>query len=248
MTERITISLVLLFGLLLPVLGQDVDSLYVQNELVVDTIQTQSEIKTQTKIQTSDTIAWVDGELSLDKKTEQVLESKMEFKPNPTKAVIYSAIFPGLGQIYNKKYWKLPIIYGGFIGLSYAVSWNGRYYNDYSDAYKAIMKEDPRAPENFNVWGSFIPGVTDPQSVSNAQIRTWQNSFKRNRDSYRRYRDLSIIGMVALYALCMVDAYVDANLFDFDISPDLSLKVEPTTINNDRLINKSYGVQCSIKF
>ncbi len=145
------------------------------------------------------------------------LESKV-FKPNPTRAVIYSAIFPGLGQIYNRKYWKLPIVYGGFLGFSYAITWNGKYYTDYSNGYKDIMDEDPET----NSWKNFLPYGVDPETVDKA----WLTSvMKRRKDFYRRYRDLSIIGTVAMYALSMLDAYVDAQLFDFNISSDLSLRV-----------------------
>ena len=174
--------------------------------------------------------------------------NKEAFKPNPTKAVIYSAIFPGLGQIYNKKYWKLPIVYGGFLGLSYAISWNGRYYNDYSDAYKAIMSDDPRSPENSAVWLPFFGSNVDLSTITDADIVRYQTSFKNKKNYYRRYRDLSIIGTVALYALCMIDAYVDAQLFDFDISPDLSFRVVPAVISTDRLSSQSLGVQLSLNF
>ena len=89
-----------------------------------------------------------------------ILENKV-FKPNPTKAIIYSAIFPGLGQIYNRKYWKLPIVYGGFLGFSYAIDWNGRYYTDYSNGFKDIMDEDPTTDS----WKNFLPYGQDPETV-----------------------------------------------------------------------------------
>lgn len=243
MSKKIVTSLVLSLGFLLSAYGQDTDTLAIP-EVSIDSVK----IEQKKDISTADTLEWVADELPLDKKTKKVLEPKIEFKPNPTRAVIYSAIFPGLGQIYNRKYWKLPIIYGGFIGLSYAISWNGRYYNDYTNAYRAIMRENPRSPENAQVWLPFISGATDPDQITDSQIATYKNSFKRNRDSYRRYRDLSIIGVVALYALCVIDAYVDASLFDFDISPDLSLKVEPAAMRNEMLGGNSFGVQCSVKF
>ena len=215
----------------LPISNSKVDSLYVEKK---------------------DTIIWVEDKLVLDKQTEKNLVPTVAFKPNPTKAVIYSAIFPGLGQIYNRKYWKLPLIYGGFLGLTYAISWNGRYYNDYTKGYKALMSDNPRSTENKAIWGPFVKGGKDPDSFTDPELTTLTNRFKRNRDSYRRNRDLSIIGAIALYALCMIDAYVDAHLFDFNISPDLSLKVEPISINpsgmTNRFSEKSYGVQCSIQF
>lgn len=199
-------------------------------------------------IERNDTIAWIADTLNtIPEETVKTTKIKVDdFKPNPTKAVIYSAIFPGLGQIYNRKYWKLPIIYGGFLGLTYAISWNGRYYNDYSDAYKAIMSDDPRSPENSAIWLAFLTDK-NPLNYDDARIEQLRSAFKRSKDTYRRNRDLSIIGTVALYALCMIDAYVDAQLFDFDISPDLSFRVEPTVINPLQS-NRALGVQCSFKF
>ena len=168
------------------------------------------------------------------------LESKI-FKPNPTKAVIYSAIFPGLGQIYNRKYWKLPIVYGGFLGFSYAISWNGRYYTDYSNGYKDIMDDDPATDS----WKNFLPYGQNPETADQEWLKT---VLKRRKDFYRRYRDLSIIGTVAMYALSMVDAYVDAQLFDFDMSQDLSFRVEPVIIKKTDYLANSFGIQCSFHF
>ena len=168
------------------------------------------------------------------------LDSKI-FKPSAKKALIYSAIFPGLGQVYNRKYWKLPIVYGGFIGFTYAISWNGRYYTDYSNGYKDIMDDDPATDS----WKNFLPYGQDPETADQEWLKT---VLKRRKDFYRRYRDLSIIGTVAMYALAMVDAYVDAQLFDFDISPDLSFRVEPTIIKKTDYLANSFGVQCSISF
>ena len=164
-----------------------------------------------------------------------------KFKPNPTKAIIYSAIFPGMGQIYNKKYWKLPIVYGGFIGFSYAISWNGRYYTDYSNGYKDIMDDD----QSTDRWKNFLPYGMDPESVDKEWLR---DVLKRRKDFYRRFRDLSIIGTVGMYALCIIDAYVDAQLFDFDMSQDLSFRIEPTIIQKTDYLANSFGVQCSISF
>ncbi len=164
-----------------------------------------------------------------------------EFKPNPTKALIYSAIFPGLGQIYNRKYWKLPIVYGGFLGFTYAITWNGKYYKDYSNGYKDIMDEDPETDS----WKNFLPYGVDPESVDQAWLT---DVMKRRKDFYRRYRDLSIIGTVAMYALSMLDAYVDAQLFDFNISSDLSLRVEPALIQKTDFFANSLGVQCRVSF
>lgn len=194
----------------------------------------------------SDTSKWVDNEpIKLD---EELLKSKTKFKPNPKKAVIYSAIFPGLGQIYNRKYWKLPLIYGGFIGLSYGISWNGQYYGDYKDAFSGITAEDFRSDANFNKWKDMAPPGYRTQDISDKDAQWLKAQFKRKKDVYRRNRDLCIIGAIGVYALCMIDAYVDAHLFDFDISPDLSLRVEPTVMSPTIASGRSVGVQCSVKF
>src|SRR5690606_10619517 len=147
------------------------------------------------------------------------------FKPDPKKAVIYSAIFPGLGQIYNRKYWKLPILYGGFVGLSYAITWNNSHYQDYFDAQRALLDDNP---DNDDIWKKMLPYGMDPGTAD----RNWFSDVVKDRKNYfRYYRDFSIIITVALYGLGIVDAYVDAQLFEFDVSPDLSMRVEPVLMN-----------------
>src|SRR5690554_4963109 len=190
---------------------------------------------------------------SVEKKVDSVLLATSSdalfapahlFKPNPTKAVIYSAIFPGLGQIYNRKYWKLPIVYGGFVGFTYAITWNHGYYRDYLEGYKSIMDENP---ENDHHWHDLLPYGMDPESVD----QQWLTGvLQQRKDYYRHYRDLSIILTVGWYLLAMVDAYVDAQLFDFDMSPDLSLRVEPAIWGDDAspYRRNSYGLQWSFRF
>lgn len=166
------------------------------------------------------------------------------FKPSPRKAVIYSAIFPGLGQIYNRKYWKLPILYGGFVGFTYAISWNNGYYRDYLGAYQDIMDDNP----DTNRWHNMLPYGQDPGTTD---IQWFTDVLQQRKDYYRYYRDLSIIGTVALYFVAIVDAYVDAQLFDFDISPDLSMRVEPAVLKAEQSRikeNSAYGVQWSFSF
>ena len=171
----------------------------------------------------------------------------LPFKPNPTRAVIYSAIFPGLGQIYNRKYWKLPIVYGGFMGFIYAVTWNNKNYRDYSDAYLHIMTDDVNTPSTWHQsWQNFVPRNRDPKDyITNTNFR---NNLKSGKDYYRRYRDLSIILTVAWYFLCMADAYVDAQLFDFDITPDLSLHLAPSLAPRTNNSPELFGLTCSINF
>ena len=162
------------------------------------------------------------------------------FKPDPKKALWFS-IVPGLGQIYNRKYWKLPIVYGGFMGCAYAVTWNNRTYNDYKDAYLQLMTD----PDNPNpLWWNYVPPGIDPEAYKGRM----GSYLKNNKDTYRRYRDLSIIVTVAVYFLSIIDAYVDAQLYDFDISPDLGVRVEPAVFERTATNAQSYGLQCNIKF
>lgn len=169
---------------------------------------------------------------------------KKTFKPDPKKAVIYSAIFPGLGQIYNRKYWKLPILYGGFVGLTYAITWNNSHYQDYFDAQRALLDDNP---DNDDIWKKMLPYGMDPETAD----RNWFSDVVKDRKNYfRYYRDLSIIITVALYGLGIVDAYVDAQLFEFDVSPDLSMRVEPVLMNRveTNYLADSFGFKCSISF
>lgn len=173
------------------------------------------------------------------------------FKPNPTKAVIFSAILPGLGQIYNRAYWKLPIVYGGFMGCIYAITWNNKNYQDYSSAYFDLVSDAKNFPDDPEKWSSSWVDIArkngyDPATFINGT--QWQDNLKRRKDYFRRYRDLSIIITAGVYALCMIDAYVDAQLFDFDISPDLSMRLEPMVMPKTSFSERIYGLNCSIKF
>jgi hypothetical protein len=167
------------------------------------------------------------------------------FKPNPTKAVIYSAIFPGLGQIYNRKYWKLPIVYGGFLGCAYAITWNGNQYNGYKKAYNEFTDND----DTTNAWKDYVYYTwRNKEEWSSEDINYVSRMLKSRKDFHRRNRDLSYIVTIGVYAICMVDAYVDAQLFDFDISPDLSLRVNPFILPHTVANSRSFGLQCSLTF
>lgn len=146
---------------------------------------------------------------------------KIPFNPSPSRAVWLSALFPGLGQIYNRRYWKLPIIIGGFMGLGYATNWNNNMYQDYMQGYRDLLDNDP----NTKSYMDFFPPTVDESSLDKSWL---ERVFKSRKDYARRNRDLCIIGLVALYALCMLDAYVDASLTHFDVSPDISLDWAPT--------------------
>lgn len=165
------------------------------------------------------------------------------FKPDPLKVVWMAAILPGAGQIMNRKYWKLPIVYGGFLGCAYAITWNSQMYLSYLTAYKDIISNDPTqtsylqiiAPRGYKSVEEFPGGKSQLTQILNS-----------SQSNYRRYRDLSVIVTIGVYALSIVDAYVDAQLYDFDISPDLSMRLQPTLLRNEFGAPNTLGMQCSI--
>ena len=167
-------------------------------------------------------------------KQEEESSSKVLKSKNPALATTLSAVIPGAGQIYNQKYWKLPIIYGGFATLIYFTSSNHKEYVKFRDAYELKMQA---GGETIN---PPYPGVP-------------AESLQRERERWRRYRDLNIIGMGLLYIINVIDANVDANLFDYDVSEDLTLKICPEIeyIGKAPIITQQtpfYGVGFSIKF
>ena len=168
--------------------------------------------------------------------------------PDPAKATWMALVIPGGGQIYNRKFWKLHIFYGGFAGCAYALTWNYKMYNDYSDAYRAAVNEE---------WdSSSITDLLPPGYVGNISHSQLTETLRKRKDTYRRYRDMSIFAFIGVYLLSVVDAYVDAELSNFDITPDLSMKVEPAVIDNNSTgsqyspvtRSKSVGLQCSFRF
>lgn len=169
------------------------------------------------------------------------LEGRKEFNPDPARATWLSALFPGLGQIYNRRYWKLPIIVAGFMGLGYGTSWNARMYSDYSLAYQDIMDDNP----DTNSYMDFFPPTVDESSLDKSWLA---QTFKSRKDYYRRNRDLCIICCVGVYLLCMVDAYVDAHLTHFDISPNLSMDVAPSIINDPLNARPKLAMHWAITF
>ncbi|VFB12850.1 Uncharacterised protein [Bacteroides heparinolyticus] len=160
--------------------------------------------------------------------------------PNPTTATWLALVIPGGGQIYNRKFWKLPIFYGGFAGCAYALTWNNKMYKDYSAAYKDAA--------NGNWTSTSITDLLPPNhNYTQSQLL---EVLRKRKDTYRRFRDLSIFAFIGVYLLSVVDAYVDAELSNFDITPDLSMRVEPAIINNGMIgsSQRAVGMQCSFRF
>lgn len=153
-----------------------------------------------------------------------VADAVVNFNDNqehsPQKATILSAVIPGLGQIYNKKYWKVPVIYGGFAALGYGITFQNSEYKRYKRAYNDLTDKDPLTIDEF-------AGKRSAEELKSA------------RDYYRRYRDYAILGAVALYIANVIDAHVDASLYDYEIDDNLALRVTPTIVNENYLIARS---------
>jgi hypothetical protein len=185
-------------------------------------------------------------------KGQDTVKVNMQFKPNPNKATLYSALCPGLGQIYNRKYWKLPLVYGSFLGCIYAINWNQTQYSGYKQAFMDFNQEI-NGQANGGSWKDYLsPAMkfyNTPVSEWETSNVTWfQSSLKNKKDYYRHYRDMSYIVTIGVYAIWIIDAYVDAQLFSFDIGPDLSLNVEPTMFEKTNYSSRSLGLQLSMKF
>ncbi len=148
---------------------------------------------------------------------------------SPKKAALLSAILPGAGQVYNKKYWKLPIIYAAAGGLVYSFQFNQSRYIKYRTAYKYRIDNDASTMDDYI-------GVYSDDNLNTLQ------------KYYHRYRDLTVLGFAAVYALNIIDASVDAHLFTFDVSDDLTLKVQPTLIQTAGMNRYTTGLGLSLHF
>jgi hypothetical protein len=161
---------------------------------------------------------------------------KHKFQPEPLKATMMAVAFPGLGQIYNRKYWKIPLVYAGFGGLFYSVGFNSSNYNKYLKAYQDFTDAIPSTMSYLYLEGikNVDPKTYDPVLYpatyvpSNASY--WRDGMLRLVDYYKRYRDLSYIGIAGWYLISILDANVDASLFNYDISDNLDIAIVPVQL------------------
>lgn len=173
-------------------------------------------------------------------------DTTLYLRHSPAKASLYSAALPGLGQIYNKKYWKIPIIYAGLGGLIYGFVYQNNQFEWYKEAYIIRYYNDPNQIEafvskNYSRFGGKT--ITD-------KIATYNNFtsafYQGGMDKHRRYRDMIVMGIGILYVLNIIDATVDAYLMDYDISKDLSIHLRPNVYNSANSLN--FALSCSIDF
>ena len=154
------------------------------------------------------------------------------FKPEPLKATMLAITFPGLGQVYNRKYWKIPLVYAGFGALVYTISFNGKNYNKMMKAYQDFTDKIPGTASYIPLISWAEPSAYDPvlfpESYDPSKASWVKDRLLEAVDFYKKYRDLSYIGIAAWYLISVIDANVDASLFNYDISNKLDLAITPT--------------------
>jgi len=162
------------------------------------------------------------------------LSNYRKYSPEPLKATMLAVAFPGLGQIYNRKYWKLPFVYAGFGGLAYSVGFNTSNYNKYMKAYQDFTDKIPETDSYVDMIQWSHPSEYDPvlyPETHNPSTASWvKDRLLKGVDYYKKNRDLTFIGIAAWYLVTILDANVDASLFNFDISNNLDLDIAPAQL------------------
>ncbi len=151
-------------------------------------------------------------------------------KHSPTKAAIFSAVLPGLGQGYNKKYWKIPIVYAGFGLITYFIVTNSQEYKKYKEAYTYVANGDSTYIDNDYV------GKYDEQQLLDG------------KNYHRRNMELTYILGGVWYLLNIIDASVDAHFFDYDISEDLTIRLDPVIHIRPEDFRTTTGIKLTVNF
>jgi len=173
----------------------------------------------------NDSIQVIKPSLSEMDKADTIRIESYAKRFNPAKASLYAAVLPGLGQVYNKKYWKLPLVYGGFFATGYAINYYQGLYKDYKEQLFRILESgDSQSPQGFT-----------------------EDQLRPAIDKARRERDFFIIIMAGVYILQIIDANVDAHLKEFDVNPNLQVKFEPM-LKSDLLTGRQAGFSVVLKF
>jgi hypothetical protein len=153
---------------------------------------------------------------------------KRKFKAEPLRATMLAIAVPGLGQIYNRKYWKVPVVYAGFAAIIYSLDYNSSRYNTYLKAYQDLTDAFSETTSYLQLHGLEEVDPKDFDPILNPSGYSWyKDRIIRMVDYYRKYRDLSYIGIAAWYLVTILDANVDASLFNYDISNNLDLEIAP---------------------
>ena len=150
---------------------------------------------------------------------------KSKFIPKPNRTLMWS-LLPAGGQIYNRRWWKVPLVYGAFVGLGLAIDYNQNLYRDLRDAYLLALNDEPHQ----------FSGTTIDSP----------NALRNLRDSFDKNTQTAYVGLVLLYALQSMEAYVDSHLRSFDVDDDLSFKIKPSVDVNGLTGQPVMGIGISI--
>jgi hypothetical protein len=189
--------------------------------------------------------------------TADTVEVKSSVKVHsPHKATMYSVMLPGLGQAYNKKYWKIPILYAGIGATIYAISWNTSRYKEYKNGFRDFSNfydykyqspdlETPIPKPTADSYNEILD--LDWENTDLGRDNWFKNQLQNNKDSYKHDRDLSYIILAGVYVLNIIDAAVDAHLMNFNVNDELTLRVEPA-VSYSAFTGNSLGFRCQITF
>jgi hypothetical protein len=157
-------------------------------------------------------------------------QEKHKFIAEPQRATMLAITFPGLGQVYNRKYWKVPVVYAGFGGLAYAISYNSSWYTKYMKAFQDYTDDIPETDSYKELLYLYDPEDYEPLIANQNAIAHWKERMIAGIDSYKKYRDLSYIGIAVWYLVTVLDANVDASLYNYDIGDNLDIEVTPVKL------------------
>ena len=176
-------------------------------------------------------------------------KGKKEFTAEPHRATMLAIALPGLGQIYNRKYWKVPVVYAGFAGILYAANLNGTRYTTHLKAYQDLIDAFPETSSYLQLKGLEEVDPDDFDPYLNPESHSWyKDRILRSVDYYRKYRDLSYIGIALWYMISILDANVDASLFNYDISDDLDINLGPVIVPLEGQSLPGAGVTIKVTF
>lgn len=174
------------------------------------------------------------------------------FKPEPLKATMMAVAFPGLGQVYNRKYWKVPFVYAGFGGLAYSVGFNTTKYNEMMKAYQDFTDKIPETDSYIKLIKWAEPSAYDPvlfPDTYDPSNKSWvEDNLLKSVDYYKKYRDLTYIGIAVWYLITVLDANVDASLSNFDVTKNLDLEVTPLQLPVPGVIGAGLNISLIFTF
>jgi len=177
---------------------------------------------------------------------------KRVFRPEPLKATMLGVAFPGMGQVYNRKYWKIPFVYAGFGGLAYSVSFNTTKYNEMMKAYQDFTDKIPETASYIELIKGSEPSEYDPvlfPDTYDPSNQSWvEDNLLKAVDYYKKYRDLTYIGIAAWYLITVLDANVDASLANFDVTDNLDLEVSPLQLPVPGVIGPGLNIRLVFTF